>query len=182
MNVKHENCEEIANFRSAPLGGSVDHQLYPASRCQPTPHEGFASSRNPDRLGHDSGGALSVHGDGRPVARLRIGSNCWINASCVFDASSSIDIGNSVALGQGVMILTNSHEIGPSRDRAGTKTSLPVIIGDGVWIGARATVLPGVTIGSGAIVAAGALVNRSVEPDSLVGGLPARLIRKLDRR
>jgi maltose O-acetyltransferase len=55
-----------------------------------------------------------------------------------------------------------------------------VSIGDGVWIGARTTVLPGVTIGSGAIVAAGSVVNRDVEADTMVAGVPARLVRGLD--
>ena len=56
----------------------------------------------------------------------------------------------------------------------------PVRIGDGAWLASRAVVLPGVTVGEGAIVAAGAVVTRSVEPHTLVGGVPARLIRHLD--
>ena len=182
MNLKRDIREEIANFDLRYSAARLIISCIPPLVANRLRTRVLRAAGIQIGWATTVGGALSVHGDGRPVARLRIGSNCWINAGCVFDASSSIDIGNSVALGQGVMILTNSHEIGPSRERAGTKTSLPVVIGDGVWIGARATVLPGVTIGSGAIVAAGALVNSSVEPDSLVGGVPARLIRKLDRR
>ena len=69
------------------------------------------------------------------------------------------------------MILANSHELGPSESRAGSVVGLPVSIGDGVWIGARTTVLPGVTIGPGAIVAAGSVVNRDVEADTMVAGV-----------
>jgi acetyltransferase-like isoleucine patch superfamily enzyme len=56
----------------------------------------------------------------------------------------------------------------------------PIRIEDGVWIGSRVTVLPGVTIGAGAVIAAGAVVNRDVPPDTLVGGVPARVLRHLD--
>jgi maltose O-acetyltransferase len=126
------------------------------------------------------GGMLSVHGGGRPASRVRIGTNCWINDSCVFDASATITIGDNVALGQGVMILTNTHELGPSDYRAGRLISLPVVVGDGAWIGARTTVLPGVTIGPGAIVAAGALVKNPVAANTMVAGVPARQVRALD--
>jgi len=126
------------------------------------------------------GGMFYVHGGGRPVSRISIGRNCWINDSCTFDASAAITIGNNVDLGQSVMILTNSHELGPSESRAGSVIGLPVSIGDGVWVGARTTVLPGITIGPGAIVAAGSVVNRHVEADTMVAGVPARLVRRLD--
>ena len=114
------------------------------------------------------------------MSRISIGRNCWINDSCTFDASAAITIGDNVALGQSVMILTNSHELGPSESRAGSVIGLPVSIGDGAWVGARTTVLPGVTIGPGAIVAAGSVVNRHVEADTMVAGVPARLVRHLD--
>jgi maltose O-acetyltransferase len=125
------------------------------------------------------GGTMSVHGAGRPASRIRIGSDCWINDSCVLDASATITIGRSVAIGQGVMILTNTHELGPATNRAGSLFSLPVVVEDGVWIGARTTVLPGVTIGAGAVVAAGSLVNKSVAANTMVAGVPARLVRAL---
>jgi len=126
------------------------------------------------------GGALSVHGGGRPSSRITIGSNCWINDACVLDASAQITIGDRVAFGQGVMILTNTHHLGPSTYRAGPLTAVPVVVEHGVWVGARSTILPGVTIGAGAIVAAGALVNRSVPANTLVAGVPARHVRTLE--
>jgi acetyltransferase-like isoleucine patch superfamily enzyme len=130
--------------------------------------------------GTSIGGAFHVHGGGRPAHKISIGDECWINDSCTFDASAPITVGHRVAIAQGVMILTNTHERGPSHSRAGTVVGYPVRIEDGVWIGARSTILPGVTVRRGAIVAAGAVVADDVSPDTLVGGVPARLIRQLD--
>lgn len=126
------------------------------------------------------GGAFHVHGGGRPATKISIGRDCWINDSCTFDASAPITVGDRVAIAQSVMILTNSHVRGPSESRAGAVVGLPVHIEDGAWIGACSTVLPGVTIGRGAIVAAGAVVANDVSPDTMVGGVPARLITTLD--
>ena len=83
-------------------------------------------------------------------------------------------------LGHEVSIITSSHEIGPTERRAYGSVAEPVVIEPGAWIGARATLLPGVTIGKGAIVGAGAVVTRSVEADTLVAGVPARMLRRLD--
>jgi maltose O-acetyltransferase len=117
---------------------------------------------------------------GRTRGRLQVGSRCFINTGCHFDLTASITIGDCVAVGQEVMILTNSHRIGTSEARAAKEFSAPVTIGDGVWIGARATILPGVAIGPGAVVAAGAVVTDDVRPDTVVGGVPARPLRDLD--
>ena len=83
-------------------------------------------------------------------------------------------------LGHDCLFLTVDHEVGPPWRRAGWSTHQPIVIGDGVWLASRVTVLPGVTIGNGAVVAAGALVASNVPPHTMVGGVPARLLRKLD--
>jgi acetyltransferase-like isoleucine patch superfamily enzyme len=114
------------------------------------------------------------------AANLTIGRGCFINHGCVFDAAGPIVIGDEVNLGQGVLITSGSHVIGAPDRRAGQMTPEPVYIGDGAWLSSRSVILPGVTVGDGAIVAAGAVVTRSVEPNTLVGGVPARLIRHLD--
>jgi maltose O-acetyltransferase len=116
---------------------------------------------------------------GRTLGRMRVGERCFINTGCHFDLTASITIGDHVALGQDVMILTNSHQIGTHDSRAADEYWAPVRIGNGVWIGARSTILPGVTIGAGAVVAAGAVVTEDVSGDSLVGGIPARVLRDL---
>jgi maltose O-acetyltransferase len=126
------------------------------------------------------GGAIRITGVGRCQDRLSIGDRGWINTGCFFDATDRIDIGDDVALAQQVLILTQTHELADPLRRAGALTAAPVTIGRGCWIGARAVILPGVTVGDGAVVAAGAVVTHDVPPHTLVGGVPAREIRQLD--
>ena len=111
--------------------------------------------------------------------RLTLGRSTYVNFGCFFDTSAPITIGARCALGPQVAILTSSHDLGPVHQRAGQLSASPVEIGDGCWIGARATILPGVTLGPGAVVAAGACVTADCEPNSLYGGVPARLLRSL---
>jgi maltose O-acetyltransferase len=117
----------------------------------------------------------------RPLkANLHIGKHSWFNRSCAFDIGAPVRIGDHVSVGQEVMFITTSHEIGNLGRRAGPLSVAPITIGDGVWLGARSTILPGVTIGAGAVVAAGALVTHNVPTNIIVGGVPARPFRKLD--
>lgn len=104
---------------------------------------------------------------------LRIGSDCWIDADCVFDLAERITIGNGVILDLGVMLLTSTHELDIREHRAGAIQLNPVTIGDRARLGAWVTILPGVTIGEGAVVEAGAVVNKSVPPRTRVAGVPA---------
>lgn len=119
-------------------------------------------------------------GTGDVYKRFRVGSRTVINIGCFFDLNDAILIGDDVAIGHEVMILTASHEVGPSSRRNGPVTTAPVVVHDGVWIGARSTVLPGVTIGKGAIIAAGSVVHRDVPADVLVAGVPARIVKSYD--
>ncbi|WP_354041657.1 acyltransferase [Devosia sp. UYZn731] len=107
-------------------------------------------------------------------ATLRIGSGFANNFSSIA-CFESITIGNNVAIAEGVVIRdSDSHEIlGGSRGQ-----TLPIIIGDNVWIGTNAIVLKGVNIGDGAIVAAGSVVTKNVAPRTLVAGVPAKAIRQ----
>lgn len=125
-------------------------------------------------------GPTRIHGPGKITQQLQIGEHVTLNTDCFFDINGCITIGNHVALGHEVMILTSSHHIGDQQHRAGMVTSAPVCIEDGVWIGARSIVLPGVTIGAGSIVGAGAVVTKDVPPNTLVGGVPAKMIRMLN--
>jgi maltose O-acetyltransferase len=117
--------------------------------------------------------------DGRFAANLSIGRDCVIDADCTFDLGERIQIGDRVTLGHQVMILTASHELGPREHRAGPVTTAPVTISDGAWLGPRCIVLPGVTIGEGAVVAPGSVVNKDVEAHTRVGGIPARKLEAL---
>ena len=104
---------------------------------------------------------------------LTIGERTRINRDCCLDARGGLWIGSDVSVSLGVTILTAEHPPDDEEFRVETK---PVTIEDHVFIGARAIVLPGVTIGRGAMVAAGAVVTRDVPPLAIVGGVPARPI------
>lgn len=125
-------------------------------------------------------GMPTLTGKGNIYKKLEIGKSCWINVSCFFDLGASITIKNNVSLGQQVLMMTSSHPIGSLERRAMDFVAKPVTLENGTWIGARATILPGVTVGSGAVVAAGAVVTKDVAPNTLVGGVPAKVIRVLD--
>lgn len=111
---------------------------------------------------------------------LIIGSDCVIEADCVLDLEERITIGDRVTLSPGVMILTSTHELDIREHRAGPVVLAPVTVGEGAWLGPRCIILSGVTIGAGAIVAAGAVVNKDVAPQTRVGGVPAVLIEQLN--
>jgi maltose O-acetyltransferase len=112
---------------------------------------------------------------------LTTGLNCQINRGCYFDFTASIIFGDNVVIGHGVTFITAGHQIGDATRRAGAVMGCSITIEDGVWIGAHATILPGVLINRGAIVAAGAVVTKNVPPNCVVGGVPAKTIKLLDR-
>jgi maltose O-acetyltransferase len=111
---------------------------------------------------------------------LSIGENTFINHGVLFDCSAPISIGKRCDVGPRVTMITGSHKVGGSERRAGPKTAAPISIGDGAWIGASCTILPGVTIGRGAVIAAGSVVTRDCLPDTLYAGVPARRIRDIE--
>jgi maltose O-acetyltransferase len=113
------------------------------------------------------------------IERLRVGRDCSIDIDCIFDLEEHITLEDKVTVGPGVMILTSTHELASAVHRAGPVTRAPVTICEGAWLRARAIVLPGVTIGAGAIVESGAVVNKDVAPHSRVGGIPASQLEVL---
>jgi len=108
---------------------------------------------------------------------LHIGERVFINSGCKFQDQGGITIGDDVLIGHNCVIATLNHVADP--DRRCDMVPAPVRIGNKVWIGANATILQGVTIGDGAIIAAGAVVCKDVPPRSVVGGVPARLIKTI---
>lgn len=108
---------------------------------------------------------------------IRIGKRVFINSGCKFQDQGGITIGDDVLVGHNCVIATLNHVADPNR-RA-DMTAAPVVIGNKVWIGANVTILQGVTIGEGAIIAAGAVVNKDVEARTVVGGLPAKFIKRI---
>lgn len=112
--------------------------------------------------------------------KIEIGENTLINRECFFHNVSSIRIGDNVSIGPRVIMTTVNHETKNKNKRAGDIVSTPIEIQDSAWIGANVTILPGVTVGKGAIVAAGAVVLKDVEENTLVGGVPASFIKNLN--
>ena len=110
---------------------------------------------------------------------IHIGKHVFINMGCKFQDQGGIFIGDGALIGHNVVLATLNHAMSP-HDR-GTMIPAPIHIGKNVWIGSNATILPGVTIGDGAIVAAGAVVTRDVPENTIVGGVPARIMRHLSK-
>ena len=106
-----------------------------------------------------------------------LGEGVFINAGCRFQDQGGIYIGDRALIGHNCVIATLNHNMDPAK-RANLLPA-PVHIGSDVWLGANVTVLPGVTIGDGAVVAAGAVVTKDVAPNTVVGGVPAKQIKKL---
>ncbi len=117
---------------------------------------------------------------GRPLrTKISIGDYCLLTIGSYWDVAAPIRLGNFVTLAPEVMLLTGSHDFHNPHNRAGKMEAHPVTICDGVWLGARSMILPGVTVGEGAIVGAGAVVTKDVPSHTLVAGVPAVCIRKL---
>ncbi len=106
-----------------------------------------------------------------------VGERTFINAGCKFQDQGGILIGNDCLIGHNATLCTINHAQDP--DRRGDMEFHPIHIEDQVWLGANVTVLPGVTIGKGAIVAAGAVVTKDVAPMTIVGGVPAKFIKNI---
>ena len=110
---------------------------------------------------------------------LEIGENVFVNRGAYITARAPISIGKKALIGPYVVINSGNHNYSdrsvPIRDQS--HSIAPIKISDDVWIGAHATILPGVTLGEGAIVGAGAVVTHSVDPFTIVGGVPARPLK-----
>lgn len=108
---------------------------------------------------------------------IRVGKGVFINHSCEFMDRGGITIGDGALIGPKVNLITISHPEDPEQ-RHSTWTA-PITIGNNVWIGVAATILPGVTIGDNTIVAANAVVTRSMPANAMVAGMPARVVRPI---
>jgi len=126
------------------------------------------------------GAYVQFHGrrDGRRN-RVAIGRNTRINRDCTLDIRCGLTIGDNVSISQEVMIVSASHDV--NDPGFGNVDAGPTLIGDHVFIGARAMLLPGVTVGRGAVVAAGSVVTKDVSPMAIVAGVPATRIGQRDQ-
>jgi maltose O-acetyltransferase len=113
-------------------------------------------------------------------AHLRIGARSFANFGLVALDVASITIGDDVQIGPNVQLLTPTHPVEPEPRRQKWEAAQPIVIGDNVWLGGGAIVLPGVTIGANTVVGAGSVVTRDLPADVVAVGNPARVVRTLD--
>lgn len=109
---------------------------------------------------------------------IKIGQHVFINHACSFLDLGGITIEDDVLIGPRVNLVTENHPVNPAQRKSLLLNA--IFIKRNAWIGAGATILPGVTIGQNAIVAAGAVVNKDVPDNCIVGGIPARMIKSID--
>lgn len=131
-------------------------------------------------IGYEIGEGTKIVGPIENHAKLKIGKNCWIGKNLIVNGNGWLEIGDNCDIAPEVTFLTGGHKIGGQERRAGEGESYKIKIGNGVWIGGRSTILNNTEIGDSCMIAACSCVNKSVEQNSLIGGVPAKLIRKLD--
>lgn len=112
---------------------------------------------------------------------ISLGDNVFINFNMTILDEAEVTIGNNVFIGPNVSIYTPCHPLVADERNTGVEWAEPVTIGNDVWIGGNTVILPGVTIGDGAVVGAGSVVSRDVPEASLVVGCPAHVVRKLSK-
>jgi maltose O-acetyltransferase len=113
-------------------------------------------------------------------SNIRIGARCFANFGLVALDVAAITIGDDVQIGPNVQLLTPTHPVEPGPRRDKWEAAEPITIGDNVWLGGGAIVLPGVAIGDNTVVGAGSVVTRDLPPDVVAVGNPARVIRSVD--
>lgn len=106
---------------------------------------------------------------------ITIGKDVFINSGCHFQDQGGIWIGDGTLIGHNVVLATINHALNPEENRKNHYA--PITIGAHVWIGSNAAILPGVTLGDWAVVAAGAVVTQDVPPRTVVGGVPAKVLK-----
>lgn len=111
---------------------------------------------------------------------ITIGKDVFINSGCHFQDQGSITIGDGSLIGHNVVLVTINHDLNPKENRKNHYA--PIKIGSHVWIGSNATVLPGVTVGDWAVIAAGAVVTKDVPARTVVGGVPAKILKVVPKK
>lgn len=110
---------------------------------------------------------------------ISIGKDVFINSGCHFQDQGGITIGDGALIGHNVVLATINHDLIPGNGRKNQYA--PIKLGKHVWIGSNATVLPGVTVGDWAVIAAGAVVTKDVPSYTIVSGIPAKILKTIDK-
>ena len=117
---------------------------------------------------------------GKPVdcgKNITVGKNVFINSGCRFQDQGGITIGDGALIGHNAVLATLNHDFSP--EKRSSMHPAPVVIGKNVWLGANVTVVPGVTIGDNAVIAAGAVVTKDIPAGTIAAGVPAKVLREL---
>lgn len=109
---------------------------------------------------------------------ISFGKDVFVNAGCHFQDHGGVTIGDGCLIGHNVIFATLNHDLAP--EKRASMHHAPIVLGKRVWVGSGAIILQGVTIGDNAVVAAGAVVTKDVPANTVVGGIPAKPIRKID--
>jgi len=152
-----------------PVGSlALDSGLLPCTRLKPTILRAFGATVG-------AGSVIKPHVRIKDPRNLVVGDHCWIGEGVWIDNLAPVTLGDDVCLSQGAYLCTGGHDhTKPSFDLV----TGPITVGEQAWIGAKSVLLPGVTVGAGAVVAAGAVVTRDVPAGTIVGGNPARLLKR----
>ena len=131
-------------------------------------------------IGFEIGNGTKIVGPIECTGKLEIGDNCWIGKNMRINGNGNVTIGDNCDIAPEVTFQTGGHEIGDASRRAGKEIICSQRVGNGVWIGGRSTIVGNTTIGDSCVIAACACVVHDVEANMLVGGVPAKVIRRLD--
>ena len=131
-------------------------------------------------IGYKIGENVKIVGPIECTGTLIVGDNCWIGKNFKVNGNGTVVIGNNCDIGPEVTFMTGGHEIGTSQRRAGQGFNTIQTVGNGVWIGGRATIVNKVHIGDSSVIAACACVVQDVDKNTLVGGVPAKKIRSIE--
>lgn len=115
-------------------------------------------------------------------SRITLGDHVYANTGLTVIDDTFVTIGSHVMLGPRVTISAASHPVDPELRRQAYQYDLPVVLEENVWVGAGATILPGVTIGKNSVIGAGSVVDRDIPPDVVAAGVPCRVLREIGPR
>ena len=131
-------------------------------------------------IGYEIGENTKIVGPIYNTGTLRIGANCWIGCNLTVHGNGTVTIGDNCDIAPDVTFLTGGHQMGDHSRRAGKGESYHITVGSGVWIGGRVTLLLNTSIGDGSMIAACACVPKDVPADTMVAGVPAKVMKELE--